>query len=1404
MKGKRDMTLKTIIFTLALQLFGLFVVISQHLYSKETGFKYFKNYSYKEYNHQAQNWGMAQAKNGILYVANNGGVLEFDGVSWRVIGIPNYDAVRSIAIDNSGTIFIGGNNKIGYLSPDSNGTLKYESLLDLLNNNVKNFSYVWRIHATKDGIYFRASNFLFRWNPGEIKVWKTDTLFRASYACKGNFYVQQQEEGLMQMVKGSLKLIPGGEAFAEEKIWMMVPYDNDKNSQKLLIGTRSKGFFLYDGKTAEPFPTEVNDYLKENKLYYGIRLTSGDFALATSLGGIVIMDYQGGLKCIFDKNSGLQDDDVQYVFQDNQGNIWLCLDNGISKIEYVSPISIYDERSNLPGIVLSVVRHDKYLYVGTTKGLYYLESPLKFNLIPGMSSSCWGLLSIGDSILAATTDGVFQVGDKNNIKQKVVKDLSYMLLPSRRYPGRTWCGTGKGLITLSQKKGRWMEETRFKSIDQDIRYIAEDPKGNLWLVTSTGGVLKLDFPVNIDRPVVTWYETSHGLPGGRVYVTEAAGHVMFATEKGIYRFDEKKNVFIPDRTMGDEFAGGPHTNSVFYIVEDKNKNIWIHSRSRNHQFIPAPGETFKIYSEPFLRIPVIQVNAIYPDPDGKTTWFASFDGLIRYDATVKKNYRQPYRALIRRVLINEKQENERQIFGGWVIKNKTGKAGKAGKPLFPGIEYRDRNLYFEFAAPFFEVESETRYRCFLEGYDSDWSVWSEVTKKNYTNLDPGMYSFRVRARNVYLHPGEEDVFKFKILPPWYRTWWAFFIYGIIFLLSMFLVVKWRSHRLEQEKQKLEHTIIERTKEIQEKNKQLKNQSEKLKEMDKVKSRFFANISHEFRTPLTLIMGPMEQMLSDSRDKREQKRLSMMLRNSQRLLTLINQLLDLSRFDSGKVKLQTAPRDIVSFLKDIVFSFQLTAQKNRLELEFYSEKENLILYFDAPKMEDVMYNLLINALKFTPAGGKITVSVTVKKDAFGDSPRARGRLPLDPHYASQSTPILSPTPGFVNISVRDTGIGIPKEQLAHIFDRFFQTQGPKQEALKGTGIGLALVKENVVLHHGRIDVHSQEGKGTEFVVRLPLGHEHLDPGEIIDTAAVPPQSSKYQEIESLYMLDGSEAGEQANEEPGVVDTLDREKPVILVVEDHADVRKYICEPLQADYTVIEGANGKEGIEKAKEIIPDLIVSDIMMPGVDGYELCSEIKRDIKTSHIPIILLTAKASEESIIQGLQTGADDYITKPFNSKILAVRIKNLIELRRQLQQKIQKQMLLQPAEIAVSSMDQAFIKDMQEIIEKNLSKSGFSVEELSKKLYMNRATVYRKIMALTGENPTEFIRSYRLQRAAQLLRDKFGTVSQVASAVGFDNPAYFAKCFKEKFHQLPSSYQASEPHGMGDLLNGLGPRA
>ncbi len=1354
---------------MALKNFIVFLAVflmAQGLHGGDDGFKYSRNYSFKEYDHQPQNWGVIQANSGIIYVANNGGVLEFDGVSWRVIKVPGYDHVRSIAVDETGTIYIGGMGKIGYLAPGRKGRLNYVSLLDRLDDDQKEFSTVWKTFAIGQHVYFYTSKFLFRWNPGRKKMVGLEHGGGVLLNCGRELYFRSGKAGLeriAQIEKGGLKTVPlpGGEIFAKKKIYMMTPYK--EISPKLLVGTEQNGFYIHDGTSAIPFPTEVDGYLKKNKLFHGIRLTSGDFALATRRGGIVVMTSRGRLKYIFNKISGLKDDTVNYVFEDNRGNLWLCLNKGISKIEYGSPIFFHDERSHLAGLILSIIKRRDHLYVGTTKGLYFLESPFKFRLIPGMGGYCRSLLSTRGALLAASPNGVFQVDENHGIK-RVIKEKTFSLLSSLQYPGRTWCGTGLGLIALSQKNGQWMEECRIKDIKQEVNSIVEDKKGCLWFGTPAGRILKVDSPVTGNRPVVTSYGASQGLPGSEVYVAEAAGHVVFASGKGLYRFEEKEKKFIPDQTLGVDFAGG--SRPVFRIAEDRNKHIWFTSESMNYRAVPAPGGGFTIHSKALRRIPISQVNVIYPAPDGKTVWFGNYDGLVRYDTTMEKDYSQDFKTLVRKVLINGEL-----LFDGY--ENSAG--GASGNP-FPIIEYKERNLHFEFAAPFFEAETETRYRCFLEGYDGRWPGWNKDIKRDYTNLDAGLYTFRVRAKNIYRHTGREGVFRFKILPPWYQTWWAMVIYGMLFAMLVFFLVKWRSGKLEREKRRLEQVVTERTKEVHRKNQQLEkqtitlqDQSEKLKEMDKVKSLFFANISHEFRTPLTLIMGPLEKMLSKNRDREEGNELKMMFRNSRRLLRLINRLLDLSKLDSGKMKLKPVCEDIIPFIKVAVSAFESLALQNRIDLNLdLGEETEVFLSFDPEKLEEVLCNLLINALKFTPPGGKISVS----------SRRGGPEGSSFPH-------------GYFQCSVRDTGVGISREKLARIFDRFYQTGDSRRPNYKGSGIGLALTKELVLLHHGNIDVHSSEGEGggTEFVIRLPLGAQLPGTGE---KDGSPGAGFKSKHLLDTGLADVVEDGENGTgEAPEAVDENGgpRDKNIVLVVEDNADVRKYIRGPLESEYTVVEARNGREGIDKARDIIPDLIVSDIMMPEVDGYELSSRLKKDVKTSHIPIVLLTAKASEQSVIAGLETGADDYITKPFNTRILTTRIKNLIELRSHLQQKIQKQMLLRPAEISVSSVDREFIDELQAIIEKNLSDSEFHVEALSKKMYMNRVTLYRKMTALTGESPTRFIRSYRLKRAAQLLRDNAGNVSEVAIMVGFSNLGYFTRCFKEKFHQLPSAYQDSE---------------
>ncbi len=1346
---------------------GLFAAAPTAAYcskpERDFGIKYIRNYSRKDYKNQSQNWSIIQDKRGIIYVANQGMLMEFDGISWNDIPIPNKTA-RSLAMDDNGTIYVGGMNEIGYLASNATGALHYVSLIDLLDEKYRNFSYVWRTHATEEGIYFCTSKFLFLKNSKGVKVWKTKGFFAPPFLCEGKLYTRQQGVGLLEMKKGSLELIRGGETFSSKKVYMMVEFEPGK----LLIGTRSNGFFLYAGGEVTPFKTDMLNFIIDKSLSHGIRLSSGNFALATLRGGLFIIDSRGNLRHVFDKSSGLQDNTVWYVYEDFQGNLWLALNEGVTKIEYASPISIYDDdHSNLNGKVLSVVRHgpNNNLYAGTTNGLYCLSGSGKFSLMPGMSGECWSMHSTGSTLLAATTAGIFQV--ENNSKRPVTREHTYVLLRSKSESNRTWAGMAHGLVSLYFEKetGQWEVEQPFENITQGINTIVEDKKGNLWLGIITKGVFKVDFPAvgSIVNTVVTRYDTSHGLPEGHVRVFTAAGHVIFATGKGIFRFDDKNKVFIPDSTFGDEFAGGENGRGVFFIMEDRNKNIWLHSKARNVRAIPQSDGTYVLDKKPFFRIPLAHVDTIYPEPDGEIIWFASVDGLIRYDTKVKKNYDLAFQTLIRKVWVTGKP-----VFTGYKI-------DEGSKNLFPVIGYKDRSLRFEFAAPFFEAESETLYQCLLEGYDDDWTAWNKETWKDYTNVDSGLNTFRVRAKNIYENLSREDSFQFKVLSPWYKTWWAVSVYAVVFILLMYLIVKWRSIHLEKEKQTLEQIIKERTKEIIEKSQQLEEQSEKLKEMDKVKSRFFANISHEFRTPLTLIMGPLEQMLTSSQeDEREQKKkMRLMLRNSQRLLGLINQLLELSKFDSGTMKLQTSRQNIVPFLKGILHSFDSLVVQYELDLKFQTEAENITLYFDTEKMEEVISNLLSNAVKFTPAGGRITLAVKVKKALPGTKEG-----------------------DTLEVSVSDTGPGIPREQLAHIFGRFYQSDSTYEHHHKGSGIGLAIAKEIIELHHGKISVHNHENEnsGTEFVIQLPMGKAHLKPEEIVDSYPAPwkpgaigvPSKVPTPEVieEEEEEFEPVEKDKDIVKEPGI-----QKKDIILVVEDSADVQEYIRGALEPFYTVVDARDGEKGLRKAREIVPDLIICDIMMPGVDGYEVCRILKNDIATSHVPIILLTAKASEEDILQGLETGADDYITKPFSTKILCARIQNLIDLRRHLQQTWNREMTLQPTKMAVSKVDKEFIKELNQVMEKNISDTDFNVDQLCKKLYMSHATLYRKIHALTGESPTDFIRSYRLKRGAELLKKGMESVLEVALEVGFSSANYFTKCFKKKFHQLPTEYQTSE---------------
>jgi signal transduction histidine kinase/DNA-binding response OmpR family regulator/tetratricopeptide (TPR) repeat protein len=528
--------------------------------------------------------------------------------------------------------------------------------------------------------------------------------------------------------------------------------------------------------------------------------------------------------------------------------------------------------------------------------------------------------------------------------------------------------------------------------------------------------------------------------------------------------------------------------------------------------------------------------------------------------------------------------------------------------------------------------------------------------------------------------------------------------------------------------------------------------EKEREVDRLKSSFFANISHEFRTPLSLILGPIETLQSKINDPDKQFQLGLMKKNASRLMRLINQILDLSKLQAGYLELKATELNVVDLIRGVSATFQSLIDSKGIQFKFESKAEEIMVYCDQERIETICINLISNAFKFSDTGGEIMVRMNK----------------IDPVNSKHAA-------GEMELHVIDNGVGISAEHLSHIFDRFYQAGSASEKQYGGTGIGLALTKELVELHGGTISVTSEPGTGTTVTVRIPLGKDHLREDQIIHDSEPGIPRLSYPDLHSIEILP---------EDSDATEKNDTEKPLVLLIDDNEDVRNYIKSILHTQYTLLEAVNGEEGIRQAKSFIPDLIISDVMMPEMNGYEACKRLKKDEKTSHIPVILLTAKASIDSRIQGLETEADLYLNKPFVPKELELCINNLIQSRKKLRERYNRQMVLKPTEIAINSTDELFLQKLMKIVEANYADENFSVEQLSMEIGMSRSQLHRKLHALTNESTSQFIRSFRLQRAMELLKKNHASVSEIAFMVGFASHQYFNKCFSEQYGRTPSS--------------------
>ena len=866
-------------------------------------------------------------------------------------------------------------------------------------------------------------------------------------------------------------------------------------------------------------------------------------------------------------------------------------------------------------------------------------------------------------------------------------------------------------------------------------------------VSTHHGIIKFGYDAEKDKISVNCILEDSVLRSMNINLTlrcrlfqDSRGALWLVEKTGLHRIDlEKKEIYNYELFKNIEFP------EAWSIIEDDKENLWIGTHFGLCRFNLNTGQSKVFSKEDGLPISSHQYNSVCKDKNGML-YFGGAGGFYGFHPdNIKTNTCMPP------VVITDFR-----LFNKSVSVDTTKNAILTKNIAYTSkieLQHDQNDLSLEFAALDYNLSSRNHYAYKLEGYQDNWM---ETDAKNrvatYTNLDPGTYIFRVKGSNNDGVWNEEGASVTIIIhKPWWGTTLACSIYILVFLSAVGAYIRRRLWSLNKEKVELERQIHERTRQVEEQRDLLEQQNQQITEHEQLKSRFFTNISHEFRTPLSLIESPVEELLDDPRrNEKERDKLNMVRRNARRLLSLVNQLLDISKIDGSKMKLELVHDDVIKHLRAIAGAFMSLSETKRVDYQRHFPAEERISWFDPDKLEKIAGNLLSNAFKFTPSGGVIIFTALYRW--------------------SNDNQIDC----MLEFSVQDNGPGIPADSLEKIFDRFYQVEESVKAEGGGTGIGLSLARDMARLMYGDITVQSDPGVGSTFTVTLPLGKDHLKESEFILLKETPESV--------LFMPELQNSQEEIMQNQEVISK--RGKPIILIVEDNKDIRMQLADNFNR-YVNLEANDGVDGLKKATEIVPDLIITDLMMPRMDGVELCRKLKNDERTSHIPVIMLTAKVTMEDKITGFMTGADDYVPKPFQMAELKARVANLIEQRKKLRERFSREVTLKPGDISITPLDEKFLNRAIEIVEKHIRDDFFDLRKFRGEMNMSKTTLFRKLQALTNQSPSEFIRTIRLKRSANLLEQNWGNVTQVSYEVGFNNLSYFIKSFKELYGVSPLEY-------------------
>jgi len=1198
---------------------------------------------------------------------------------------------------------------------------------------------------------------------------------------------------------------------------------------KILIGTLG-GLYYVDmtGNTLSTlypfselaFPTVIALHQQKNGILWIGTLENGLYKLQ-NIQGKVQVTHQNNISFIR----------VTAITEDKKGNIWVASRQGLAKIAKDGAITYYkadntsenaisDERLNC-----LFIGNTNILWIGSEyKGLNWLNlSRKKFHTIKNIGSTQNALsTSFVTAIHSSQPNSVFVATDGGGIDKLSFDPLSGMFLNIEHW-NRNLSGKDKQVISLYQDKNGsvWFGSAQnsiniINSITQQLKTlsifgyvftIVEDSYGYIWLGTWGQGLYRYNkakatlehYKLNLSDEFSTegdiifnLFEDSEkklwiGTKGNGLHrllnpsaAPDKARYKHYYHDKNkkkslahndvyVVTEDKEKNIWIgtvaglnklslkalndnvePEFTIWNEKNGLP--NSVVYgILVDNDNNIWLSTNKGISKYLVKKHYLVNFDVNDGLQSNEFRQNAYFKDNKGRM-YFGGIAGLTYFNPSEIDLDTSKTNVVFTSLKINGVDVPINQSFNSRVLLNSSILATKTIE-----LKASEREFSIGFTAVNFTIPEKIQFQYRLLGFNEQWQpISNRIRNVTYTNLSPGDYELQVKATNSDGVWSEKYTsMKIVVLPPLWRTWPAFLLYFMVLVVLYILFKKYSLIAVKKKNQLLIDSL----------------EKDKIEELTKLKLQFYTNISHELRTPLTLISSPIEDLIHDeSVDNKVKAQLSVVYKNVQRLLHMVNQLLDFRKIDAGQVKLTLSYENLVLLLNDVYTVFDQYALSRNINLQYIHKPSEVMAWIDREKILTVMFNLLSNAFKYSPDNSLITLELCYEQPTENEQEDGGQTLPN------------------ILIKVIDNGCGISSEHLDKIFDRFYRVHNEKGQFIPGSGVGLSIAREFMLMHGGNIQVESEPGKGSCFTITIKQGYRHLlhieSPEYFEDKSGAqkePANDSSQQYLERM-----------ANSLNEKVQASLQVENVLLLAEDNLELLDYISSKLSQKFKIVTAPNGEDAFKTALSINPDLIITDLMMPVMDGLTLCKKLKSDIHTSHIPVIVITARSASDANIEALESGAEVFIQKPFSVDVLKAQINSILDSRKRIQNSINKQLILQPKDIAVTSLDERFLKKLMEVVEQNLANPDYGIKELTHDMAMSHSVLFRKIKSLTGMNIVEFIRSVRLKKAALILEKNKIPITELCSMIGFNDPKYFSKCFIAQFGLTPTEYAAAKGEG------------